>query len=822
MGGWISVDKGEAIRCWAMSEPVELYFPGTPRPMENRFSYHFRNGWVDTGDLPCREAMRAWVARRSVVLPECQFNKLALASEDDTIEFSSFRHRPTLITRVFTVALCGEGLAQFKLVTCGGVHIWLDGEKATSFEPFIRNTPQETVIELPLTGAPQTLVLQLEDLYERDTVCFFSLKLLSAKHLRVGLPEALDAERAYEVASLIGSLHTDRIFYSGSQQLKLLAEVKLDAPIKLQISDLGGSARGGITRDLECSARVDIELSSPETSAKIAAVPTLPRGCVSIAVEAEVDGARITRQLGTTVIGSRLSLSGTWSERQQQVRSYLAQHEGFEPSLALLKAQASVQIENWIRVIETGLATIEQRYDCSDFTLLPLLLLFQRYPEQLDASLKARMSDAFKNYRYWFDEPGNDVMWFWSENHALCFHSAQYIAGELFADSRFTASNRTGLEQQCIARARLNAWFEAIARDGLCEWNSSAYYPIDMLALLVLYEAAPEFRAQAKQLLDQVLLMSALHTQGGSAVGVQGRCYEKELLAGPYTELGQVMAMILGDQFEAGYDRVTALLALSDYTPPANLARYACLVPGESLFAEYVQGSGRAGRLNLWKSARAQLSTTRPLQPGIRGHQAQYIDVQLALHPFARLWINHPGELKPWGERRPSLLAGSQVVPAVAQHGADALMLFNLDPALTDIGFTQLFAPPEIFGEPSRVGEWLVFADEVGVWCSSALKVVDSGQYKNALWRATGMQSGWCVSLRRESEDPMAFKTRLQRTQPRFNDLQLTVDMHLGSCLGLAANGRFEIDGQVSDWRTFSTTPLVAWNGGDLRLIGEQ
>jgi len=822
MGSWISLGEGEAVRCWAMSEALELYYPGVPRPMENRFSYIFRNGWVDTGDLPCREALRAWVAERSLALPECAFTKLALASEDDTIEFSSFRHRPTLITRVFTVALCGEGPAEFKLVTCGGVHLWLDGEKAGSFEPFIRNTPQETVIKLPLTGGPQTLVLQLEDLYERDTVCFFSLKLISAKQLRVGLPEALDAERAYKVASLIGSLHTDRIFYGESQQVKLLTEVLIDAPIKLQISDLGGSARGGITRDLERSARVDIVLSSTEPSADIASVSNLPRGCVSIAVEAEVNGAQITRQLGTTVIGSRLSLSGDWSYRQQQVQNYLVQHDGFEPSLALLKAQASVPVENWIRVVETGLATIEQRYDCSDFTILPLLLLFQRYPEQLDASLKARMTDAFTNYRYWFDEPGNDVMWFWSENHALCFHSAQYIAGELFADSRFSASNRTGREQQSIARERLKAWFEAIERDGLCEWNSSAYYPIDMLALIVLYEAAPEFRAQAKQLLDQILFMSALHTQGGSAVGVQGRCYEKELLAGPYTELGQVIAMILGDQFEAGYDRVTALLALSDYTPPADLARYACLGPGESLFAEYVQGSGGTGRLNLWKSARAQLSTTQPLQPGIRGHQAQYIDVQLALHPFARLWINHPGELKPWGERRPSLLAGSQVVPAVAQHGADALMLFNLDPALTDIGFTQLFAPAEIFGEPSRVGEWLVFADEIGVWCSSALKVVDSGQYRNALWRASGMQSGWCVSLRRENEDLMVFQTRLKRTRPRFSEQHLTVAMDLGSCLQLYANGTFEIDGQLSDWCNFSTTPMVAWNGGDLRPIGDQ
>ena len=35
---------------------------------------------------------------------------------------------------------------------------------------------------------------------------------------------------------------------------------------------------------------------------------------------------------------------------------------------------------------------------------------------------RAPSFEAILGFRYWLDEPGNDVMWYWSENHVLCFH----------------------------------------------------------------------------------------------------------------------------------------------------------------------------------------------------------------------------------------------------------------------------------------------------------------------------------------------------------------------------------------------------------------
>ena len=178
------------------------------------------------------------------------------------------------------------------------------------------------------------------------------------------------------------------------------------------------------------------------------------------------------------------------------------------------------------------------------------------------------MRAAFLGYRYWLDAPGNDVMWFWSENHVLCFHTAQLIAGTLFPDDIFPSHGKTGRDMAAEAEARLIRWFDAIDDDGLCEWNSAAYYPIDFLGLFTLHDMAPALRDRVRKVLDRIFVMTGLHTTGGVPAGSQGRAYEKEMLAGPATELGSVAAIAFGGDFRPGLDRAATLFCLSDYEPP--------------------------------------------------------------------------------------------------------------------------------------------------------------------------------------------------------------------------------------------------------------
>lgn len=822
MATWIDLAPGDAVVRWAMAAPREQLFPGIARPMPDRVDYRFRNGWVDTGPLPCREALLADLAGRSVARPDGPFPDPVVGLDGSEIDFSRFCHRPTLIVRAFCCRIRGTGAARFRVATCGGVRLWLGDDPVAAFEPFTRNTPQTMEVTLPL-GAAQPLTLRLEDLHERDTTCFFSLTLIDGDAVATALPDGVDAAAIERTAAVLASLRTDRIAYRNGD-VRLIADTPPDAPLELTICDMAPFSRGGLVADPSRVNPATVTLTPDRPEAVLTPAASAPPGCVSLPIEVRVDGASLTRHLGTTIIPEGVPLAGDLAARKAQAADAIAAFTGFEPSVAALLALRGEQPERVARIISATLTTIEERWDCSDFSILPLLRLWRDGRDRLDPALRARLRAAVLGWRYWLDEPGDDVMWFWSENHVLCFHAAQLVAGGLFPDEVFPNSGKTGRDHAAQAAARLDRWFAAIDEDGLCEWNSAAYYPIDMLGLFTLHDMAPGFRIRSARLLDRIFTMAALYTTGGVPAGTQGRCYEKELLAGPMTELGSIMAIALSDLFRPGYDRAAALFCLSDHAPPPGLGALATPAPGDRIEARYTQGLGHQGKLALWKSAEAQVSTVTDLATGERGHQAQVVDVQLARDPMARLWVNHPGEVKPWGERRPSLLAGSHVMPRVAQEGPVALMIWDIDRPWTDIPFTQAFADPDAFGPPERVGDWLVFAGTVGLWCSAPLDPVNAGLYRGALWRAAAPRVGWVVALRLPDETPAAFAARLSGAALAFDAPALTLQAQglLPDPLHLAFDGPLCVGGQARPFGPLSPVPHVARNGGPMLAVEDR
>ena len=817
MSGWHRLEPGAGLTRWAMTPAEELPFPGIARPMEDRVTYRFVNGWVDTGDLPCREALRRGIGRPPATRPEGPFAEVVQGFDGPELDFSTFRHRPTLIRRGLRCRVRGDGAVTFDLSTCGGVALWLDGQEVTRFEPFDRNTPHRTQVAMTLSGT-HDLTLRLEDLHERDTTCFLSL-ILREGALEHALPEGMGSPQIEEVAAVLGSLRTEAVFHDDAP-IRLRADPPPMAPVTLRITRPHAFARGGLSRDPAPLPEQTVTLTPETPTALLHEADPPDHGALALDIRAEAGGCTLRRSLGTTRLAQAAPLPGDLPARKAEALARIARGTGFEPSVALLLAQCGEQPQRVARILGAALTTIEERHDCSDFTILPLLWLWRTARGALAPALRDRLEAALLGYRYWLDEPGNDVMWFWSENHVLCFHVAQLLAGQAFPDRTFPNSGKTGTQHAAQAAARLHRWFDAIDEDGLCEWNSAAYYPIDLLGLLTLRDGAPEFRARVEDVLDRLFVMTALHTTGGVPAGTQGRCYEKELLAGPGTELGSVAAIAFGGAFAPGYDRASVLLCLSDYAPPPLCARLTAPEDGQVISARYTQGVGHAGKLSLWKTAQGQLSTVTGLPAGTKGHQAQVIDVQLAGHPMARLWINHPGERKPWGERRPSLLAGSHVVPQVAQHDGTALVIFDLARDWTDLPFAQVFAAPGAFAAPQAVGGWWVYrsgASQVAVWCSAPLEEV-SGLYAGALRRAQGPRLGWVVTLPVPEETPDAFAARLARSVPVFDAeaRALTTPGQRGEALRLSFDGTLTVGGAPQPFGPLTPEPHIALNAAPL------
>ncbi len=775
---WRTLGPGESINRWRMSRADERRFPGRARPMPDRVDYRFVTGWVDTGDLPCREALKGMVASRGeIALPEEPLEEVYAGGDAPNVDFSQFRHLPTLITRTLQCCVRAEkaGSARFELETCGGVTLWLGRARVLQFEPFIRNQPSRTGFEIALGREAHDLTVRLEELHERDTACFFRLTFVDGAARPAIALRGVDRVRLDDALDTLGGVRTERVFYEHGA-VRAVSDHAPRQAHEIRLTSNGQFPRGGISGFEQRDPAVRFTLGPQHKGAPLFDAAKAEAGCLRLVFETHAEGARLAREIGVTALPAPVRLDQpTLAARKAAALDRIVARADFEPSvaLALLKnGAAPARVES---ILGVAIDQVNARFDCADFTLLPLIWIWAEERELLAPEVRSALRAAILGFRYWLDEPGDDVMWFWSENHVLCFHVAQLAAGAFFPDETFANSGRNGAALACDARARLERWFASIESHGLGEWNSSAYYPIDLLALLALHRLSPDpgLCERAARLMDEIFAMSALHTIGGVPAGSQGRAYEKELLAGPATELGSLAAVAFGGDWRPGYERAAALFCLSDYAPPEGLALLAAPRPGERIHARYPQGLDRTAKLTLWKTAHAQLSSVSEHRTGEVGHQQHVVDLQFAAHPMARAWINHPGDLKPWSERRPSMLAGNARLPRVAQAANTAFLIYDLARDPTSIPFTQFFAVTDAFDAIEKHGDWIVLRSGRGLaalWCSTPLAPVEAGLYRGRLWRAAARRVGWIIHVDdTDAPEEAAFRAGLAAARPVFD-----------------------------------------------------
>ena len=743
---------GEALTRFTVSLPHNERFAEffTGEAVDEPMDYPFANGKGPAQESFCRRIFRRDAAQRTVsparALPAAA---VTWTGASDTVTFSGVQNVATHSQRWLRVTLHAPKAATypFEIATCGGVRIWRDGELAVCFTPFTRNTLQTQAVDIPLQQGDNALLIHLDELFERDTIFALRMIYLGDTPLDATLP-GLNSDDVETLQAVLDSLPATATAQHQRLHLDCLADRTLH--LRGAIHSLGNDA----------IATCALDFGAVESDSAGLALP-LPAS-----VEMGHYRLELTARLGDVTMSRSLSLTvqaddalpggeGVLETRKRVALSYIAEHG--VPRTGRLLAMLHVG-EHGLLAQELLISTLQRisaRQDCSDFSMVPLLWIWHDFHgEHFPAVLWKRVRSAIVGYRYGYDELGNDVMWYWSENHALCFHTAQYLAGQLFPDDLFTASGRRGREQRAIASQRLHAWFDAVEQQGFVEWNSAPYYPVDYIGLFALYQLADDatLRQRARHLIDRLMMTSALHYQTGIAAGTMGRVYEKELLASPMSELSAFGHVAWGGGHVNRKCASLPFFCLSDYVPPAESARYARLTHG-ALSAHYQCGGGN---IVAWKQPGVSLSSCVDHHTGERGHQQHLVDVQFATRPDARLWINHPGDVAPGSEARPSFWAGNGVLPRVMQADNRAMLLWQMDEHEA-LGWTHLHLHAEAFDEVRPVAQG--YAMRAGkafaaVLCSQPLTVIGDGV------RAEGRQVAWWLEV--GEGDFAAFCQRIQ------------------------------------------------------------
>ncbi len=418
-------------------------------------------------------------------------------------------------------------------------------------------------------------------------------------------------------------------------------------------------------------------------------------------------------------------------------------------------------------MIAGSLPAIEDCHDCADFALVPLLWCRKAYGNRLEASLRDRVDRAILGYRYWMDEPGNDVQWYFSENHALLFHTAAYLAGNLLPEARFLRSGRIGRDQSAVGASRVRAWLDHFENWEMAEFNSAPYFPIDLNGLCALYALAPDenIAQRAGNAIVRLLEIVARSAHHGILTGAEGRSYEHSLRAARSLELSGICRMLWGKGNYGG--RFHALpqmaLCLRDHglTVPAGLRAIASLADDDDWEWTFAQGQDRFAKLYHYKTRDFAMGSAAGYRWDEWGYQETVLHLRLGQNPDAQCWINHPGEVMQSGYGRPSFWGGSGTLPRVHQYRALAVVKF--DCAEEQANFTHAWFPRIAF-DASRVGANFALAEAgdafLRVGADSPLTEVRSGPSAGCELRTAGRRATWIVRLgdRRGSASLDAFE----------------------------------------------------------------
>ncbi len=637
----------------------------------------------------------------------------------------------------------------FHLSVTGGMSIYSDSNEIFTFRPYRRNEAHETECTLHLDEGDNTFVVEADEFAERDTEIAVSFLLVKGPgHLMQKVPMGnRDTERIMKAEKAMETLAFDRSTFTSGH---ITMTMENPFPGETMTVHMEGATEENAALNL--LKKADAVFADGSSKADLGPVEDFPVGFLRMLVSTEIEG--VTIRTIRTFENFPLSFEGKTSddieERRKEAWRYLSLYGEGNSNRAMALLFTNGDKDEIERILRAQLDFINKRSDCSDFYISYFPFMIRHFGssglirrETLDDMEKCLLS-----FRYWHDEPGDDAMWFWSENHALMFHVSELIAGEMFPDRVFSNSGMTGKEKQEKAISMLRPWFDTFFREGFTEWNSPPYLPIDILGFASLYAQTEneEMRENARKALEYVFRLLAITSYEGIFSTTSGRTYLKELM-GNYSNCPSFINWIgygIGNESHAGKGSVPVLM--SGYTPDAENMKYHRIAPGNALSWKSTHGYKGYADVTVYKTSGYLLSAANDFNPGRRGFQEDVIHAVLGAE--AHVWITHPGEFALFGQARPSYWAGSGTLPRANQYKGFASSVWKVSDE-HPVDFTHAYFPVFAFSRTLMKDGWAFAENDKGgliaITASNGLTLTLSGPNADRELTSPGKENIWII-----------------------------------------------------------------------------
>ena len=420
-------------------------------------------------------------------------------------------------------------------------------------------------------------------------------------------------------------------------------------------------------------------------------------------------------------------------------------------------------------VLRAACEFIAARADTSDFVIQAVLrlLYWEKKSPHLSPGLRALMKETVLGFKYWVDEPGDTVMWMDSENHRFLFHSAEWLAGQLYPLDEFSNSRQRGLFHALKGRTYAAEWMRQRGRYGFDEWHSNTYYPASMLPLFNIYDFAPyedhKFRYLAGALLDYAFFNLAADAYRGALGTTHGRTYLSHLMHPDFEGTSSLMwtAFGRGALRREGGAMGPVAFATSAYRLPEILARIATddQAVVESRVRQGIATKGdqefypnreRFADFRVYRTPDYLLCGLQDYRPG--QYDPAVHTAQVTLGNKALIFWSCPYTSNTGGGLRPDYWSGNAAMPRVVMQANLLSLTYRL---ANQAWLSHCYFEPARFDEVRLAGQW-AFARAgggyVGIWSQHGYHLGRSGQYAGRELVCETPENTWLVECGRAAD----------------------------------------------------------------------
>ncbi|MCB9150573.1 MAG: hypothetical protein H6641_17595 [Caldilineaceae bacterium] len=700
-----------------------------------------------------------------------------ICDDDHFVDVSAFYHTCHHVTVWATAQVeCAQAAdVALQLTTNGPADVWLNGQHVGRCDQFHHQIPHTVSLAAHFDAGRNQLWVRFETVAIRENPNVMALQIADCPpDWRVVLATNIEpVQLRQQLETLFAQAYLDRDIFTSDEVVTIEwpVEVKQNICIRLQTPD------GRIHSERHTNAK-------PLSSVRLGKAYQFPEGPYHIVLMADpesyyVRNMRVQRVLECRVVNNHFVTNQLATQppdahtpQAYATRRIEALRDAARRESGLFSQIAKMALGWWDLVkTEPILAQIESinaRSDCSDFYMVGLLGMIYRFWEepQFPDELRQPLQDCILNFKYWMDEPGNDAMCYWSENHQILFHTCEILAGQLFEDDLFSNVNQPGAWHREKGERMALSWLRKRAAGGFREWDSNTYFEEDVLALTHLVDLAEsdEVAEMAAIVLDKLLLILAVNSYGGLFGSTHGRTYTPYIKSGYLEPTSGISRLLWGmGIYNERILGVVSIACAANYTFPLIIADIATDLPDEMWSREH-----HAGQLEPWcdlaegqwavnkvtyKTPDYMLCSVQDYLPGASGYQ-QHI-WQATFGPDAVIFVNHPACVSEDGSHRPNAWHGNAILPRVAQW-KDVLVAVHQLPAEDWLGFTHAYFPAYAFDESTLRDGWAfarVGEGYVALTATHGVQQATRGRNAYRELRSHGAQNVWLCMMGRAAQD---------------------------------------------------------------------